>query len=73
MKQTAIDLVKETLVRDKIVNNFWAIDHRITTRLADTILTLRQSGWNIETVKGKDMLHPKEGDERNCYYKLIEK
>lgn len=71
MKQTAFDLIKSTLLEKKIVDNYWAIDSRVTTRLSDVIFKLRNEGLEIETVRGKDMENPYVGDEKNTYYKLV--
>lgn len=72
-KKTAFDLIKSTLLEKKIIDNYSMIDKRVTTRLSDAIFKLRNSGLEIETVRGRDMLKPKKGDDKNTYYKLIEK
>lgn len=71
MKTTAFETIQDILKKEGVISNYWCIDNRVTTRLSDAIFKLRNNGWNINTVRGKDMLHPKEGDEKNTYYQLI--
>jgi len=56
-----INQVASILKRKKKIDNFWAIDTRLSLRLGSHIHKLRGRGWNIQTTMvGK-----------NCVYKLI--
>jgi hypothetical protein len=56
--------IKDLLIGQGYVDNFYCIDHRITTRLSSAIERLRKQGWEIET----DM-----HENKNCYYHLKQK
>ncbi|RTJ20996.1 helix-turn-helix domain-containing protein [Campylobacter jejuni] len=55
-------IVLELLLKNGIINNFYCIDKRITTRLGAYIYNLRNKGYEIETVRNKDT--------RNTFYIL---
>jgi hypothetical protein len=44
------------------IDNFWAIDTRLTTRLSAAIHDLRNLNWEIETTRTEN---------KNTHYKLI--
>lgn len=46
---TQLNRVVEILERDGQIDNFQAIDTRLTLRLADIIFKLRGKGWEIRT------------------------
>lgn len=72
-KDTAFDTIKSILLKKKVIDNYYVIDKRITTRISDVIFKLRNQGWNIETVMGRDIPKCPRKNIKNCYYKLIEK
>lgn len=54
--------VIEILERDGRIDNWYAIDTRLSTRLSDHINELRNAGWEIET----EIL-----ENKNCVYRLV--
>lgn len=61
MKKSQVDQIAEILVRDGKIDNFFAINTRLTLRLGMHIHLLRQKGWVIDTdMQGK-----------NCVYRLV--
>lgn len=64
-----IDTIKEVLKRDGVIDNYWCIDTRLTTRLAMHIDRLRKQGWDFDPYKanvGKNFFYkvtkiPEEG------------
>lgn len=55
-------IVLELLLKNGIIDNFYCIDERITTRLGAYIYNLRNKGYTIETVRSKET--------RNTFYIL---
>ncbi|KJD21143.1 hypothetical protein TM01_08950 [Campylobacter jejuni subsp. jejuni] len=55
-------IVLELLLKNGIIDNFYYIDKRITTRLGAYIYNLRNKGYEIETVRNKET--------RNTFYIL---
>ncbi|EAH7746955.1 hypothetical protein EPG13_06560 [Campylobacter coli] len=55
-------IVLELLLKNGIIDNFYCIDKRITTRLGAYIYNLRNKGYAIETVRNKET--------RNTFYIL---
>ncbi|ELF1517342.1 hypothetical protein RBO73_001249 [Campylobacter jejuni] len=55
-------IVLELLLKNGIIDNFYWIDKRITTRLGAYIYNLRNKGYEIETVRNKET--------RNTFYIL---
>ncbi|EAI2187240.1 hypothetical protein E2F61_04635 [Campylobacter jejuni] len=55
-------IVLELLLKNGIIDNFYRIDKRITTRLGAYIYNLRNKGYEIETVRNKET--------RNTFYIL---
>jgi hypothetical protein len=54
--------VANILLKDGHIDNFWAIDTRLSTRLGAQIYELREIGYEIETSRTPD---------KNTHYKLI--
>lgn len=72
-KDTAFAKIQKRLLKKGIVDNYWAIDTRLTTRISDAIFKLRCLGWNIETIRGYEMPKWTAKTKKNTYYQLIEK
>jgi very-short-patch-repair endonuclease len=61
-KQTQKEKVREILLRDGKIDNFFCLDTRLTIRLSGIIHLLRQEGMNIRT---------EELESKNCIYHLV--
>lgn len=62
---TQLNVIRDRLLERREVDNFWAIDNRITTRLGAHIFTLRKelnNGWEIKTERLPD---------KNTVYRLV--
>jgi Helix-turn-helix domain len=59
---TQLQRIIDILEGEGQIDNFWAIDTRLTTRLAMHINLLRNRGYGIDT---------EELSNKNCIYKLI--
>ncbi len=70
-KETAFAEIQKRLLKEKVIDNYYCIDKRLTTRLSDAIFKLRNEGWNIETVRGHEMPNWTLKNKKNTYYKLI--
>lgn len=62
MSNGAKQKVVEILKTQGSITNWYAIDHRITTRLSSIIERLRKQGWIINT---------EIEDNKNCTYRVI--
>jgi hypothetical protein len=67
MKLTQLEIVRERLEKHKVIDNYWCIDTRLTTRLSDKILHLRMEGMKIEGATGKKLGKSKK-NWKNYYY-----
>lgn len=68
MTQTQIEQVRKRLEKNGKVDNYWAIDNRITTRLGAYICDLRKAGWKITTKRGFQLTKCPNGEEKNTFY-----
>lgn len=59
---TQKEIIREKLLQDRQVSNYWAVENRVTLRLASIINLLRKEGLNIKT-----QMHGNE-----CIYKINE-
>ena len=62
-KQTIKDKVEQILMKNGCVDNFQCIDSRLTTRLSDVILHLKDEGWEFDEEKSGYI-----GDTKNWRY-----
>ena len=69
MKKTQKQIVKERLEKYGVVDNYYFIDNRITTRLGAYIHTLRDEGMKIVGEFGKKLGKSKK-NWKNYYYML---
>ena len=65
MKKTNKDKVVEILMKQGWVDNFHCVDNRITLRLSDIIMTLKEEGWEFDNDKS-GYLNPNQ--KKNWYY-----
>lgn len=63
MKQTIKSKVEQILLKQGYIDNFFAIDTRLTLRLSDVIFQLSQSGWSFDEEKSGYI-----GDTKNWRY-----
>lgn len=50
--------IRRKLLEDRRVSNFWAIENKVTLRLAAIIDVLRKEGMNIKTeMHGKECIY----------------
>ncbi len=63
MKISQLQQVENILLREGKIDNFFAIDTRLTLRLGDIIFKLRNKGYEIQT----------DTTTKNTVYKLISK
>jgi len=61
---TAKQKIINRIIETGQVDNHWAIDNRITTRLGAVIHKLKKQGWDFET---------KMQDDKNCIYVVTKK
>lgn len=71
MEQTQDDVVKEKIIRDGEVSNFWAIRNNIL-RLGAVIFRLRRAGMELRGAFGKE-LGKERSEWKNYYYTLVKK
>jgi hypothetical protein len=64
MKKRQIDVIADILTERGHIDNFYAIETKLTYRLAARVADLRALGWEIET---------KEMPNKNTYYRLVKK
>lgn len=57
-----LDPIIAILKRDGEISNFYAIENKLTLRLAARVKDLRNKGWEIHTDKMPD---------KNCIYHLV--
>lgn len=62
MKPTQLDQIISILERDGQIDNFYAINNRISLRLGARIWDLRHAGWKIDT---------DERPDKNTVYRVI--
>jgi len=62
MKQTQKDKVAKILRENGYIDNWEAVDRRLTLRLGAIVFNLREDGWTIKT----DMV-----GQGHCIYRLI--
>jgi hypothetical protein len=65
MKQTNKQKVEDILKQKGWVDNFYCIDNRISLRLSDIIMTLKEEGWEFDDEKS-GYLNPNQ--KKNWYY-----
>jgi hypothetical protein len=58
--------IEDKLRKDGFVDNFWAIDSRITTRLGAVINVLKREGWTFDDTKSGYL-----GATKNWRYVLV--
>jgi len=68
MKKTQIEQVMERFEKKGFVDNYWAIDNYVTTRLGAYICDLRKAGWKITTKRGFQLTKCPKGQEKNTFY-----
>ena len=56
------EIIRDKLLQDRQVSNYWAVENRVTLRLASIINLLRKEGYDIKTEM--------RGNE--CVYKINE-
>lgn len=64
MKKTIKQRVKEKLLQDGYVDNFWALETHLTSRFAATILTLKDEGFEFDEARSGFL----EGTKNFRYY-----
>jgi hypothetical protein len=71
MKKTQLQIVREHLEKYNVIDNYWCIDTRLTTRLGAIIHTLRSEGMVIDGNFGKN-LGKNRKNWKNYYYSIVD-